>query len=172
MPFLKSYAADAGVREVFQEVTDLFEGWATTGERLYRGPSAFSPGERELIVSYVSALNACEYCFGSHSQIAQAWGIDLSVLDGLMENVETADISPALKPVFHFVRKLTQAPARMTQADADAVTAAGWNERAYHEMVILCCRMNFMNRLSDGFGLAPPDPDTMKQAAQRLVSSN
>jgi AhpD family alkylhydroperoxidase len=89
---LKSYAADAGVREVFDEVADLFEEWATTGKRLCRGLSAFSPGERELLVSYVSALNACQYCFGSHCQIAQAWGIDLSVLDGLLKNIDTADV--------------------------------------------------------------------------------
>lgn len=170
MPFLKSYGPDAGVREVFDTVADLFEGWAETGERLYRGPSAFSPGERELIVSYVSALNACQYCFGSHSVIAEAWGIDRSVLESIMEDIDTADVAKALKPVLHFVRKLTLEPARVTQADADAVIAGGWDERAYHDMVVLCCRMNFMNRLSNGFGLAPPNPDKMKEAAARLVA--
>jgi uncharacterized peroxidase-related enzyme len=172
MPFLKSHAPDAGVRDVFENVADLFEGWTETGERLYRGPSAFSPGDRELMVSFVSALNACQYCFGSHSQIALAWGVDLKVLDALMEDIDSADISPALKPVFHFIRKLTLEPARMTQKDANAVLAAGWDERAYHEMVVLCCRMNFMNRLSEGFGLAPPDPVMMKDAAARLVAQH
>jgi len=170
MPFLKSYAPDAGVREVFDTVADLFEGWSETGERLYRGPSAFSPGERELIVSYVSALSACQYCFGSHSIIAQAWGIDGAVLDSIMEDIGAADVPAALKPVLHFVRKLTLEPAKMTPADADAVIAAGWDERAYHEMVVLCCRMNFMNRLSEGFGLAPPDPNMMEDAAAQLVA--
>ena len=94
-----------------------------------------------------------------------------------MEDIDSADISPALKPVFHFIRKLTLEPARMTQKDANAVLAAGWDERAYHEMVVLCCRMNFMNRLSEGFGLAPPDPVMMKgrrsavgRAAPHVVS--
>lgn len=84
MPFLESHEPDAGVREVFEKVPELFEGWTETGERLYRGPSAFSPGERELIVSYISALNACKYCLGSHIVIAQAWGIDRSVLDAIV----------------------------------------------------------------------------------------
>ncbi|NET05043.1 MAG: hypothetical protein F6K09_11890 [Merismopedia sp. SIO2A8] len=35
-----------------------------------RGESALSAGERELITAYVSGLNACNYCYGSHQAIA------------------------------------------------------------------------------------------------------
>jgi hypothetical protein len=48
------------------------------------------------------------------------------------------------------VKKLAQAPTRMTQADADAVFAAGWDEAALHSV---CCLFNFMNRLVDAHGI-------------------
>jgi alkylhydroperoxidase family enzyme len=51
-----------------------------------------------------------------------------------------------------YARKLTLSPARMTQADADAVFAAGWSERALHDAALTVCLFNFMNRLLDGHG--------------------
>lgn len=35
-------------------------------EVLLRGDSTLSRGERELIATYVSRRNECEYCAGSH----------------------------------------------------------------------------------------------------------
>jgi AhpD family alkylhydroperoxidase len=37
---------------------------------LLRGPHPLSPGERELIASYVSCLNDCQYCQTIHGAIA------------------------------------------------------------------------------------------------------
>ena len=41
----------------------------------------------------------------------------------------------------------------MTQADADAVFAAGWNDQALHDAVSTCALFNFMNRLVEGHGI-------------------
>ena len=41
----------------------------------------------------------------------------------------------------------------MVQADADAVFAAGWDERALHDAVCVACLFNFMNRLVEGHGV-------------------
>jgi AhpD family alkylhydroperoxidase len=40
-----------------------------------RGPSPFSQGQRELIAAYVSGLNACVYCHGTHAAVAVACGV-------------------------------------------------------------------------------------------------
>jgi hypothetical protein len=58
-------------------------------------------------------------------------------------------------PVLGYLRKLTLTPTRMTQADADAVYAAGWSERALYDAVQICCLYNFMNRFVEGIGLTP-----------------
>ena len=39
---------------------------------LLHGPSGLTRGERELIASYVSKLNNCEFCHESHSAAANA----------------------------------------------------------------------------------------------------
>jgi hypothetical protein len=43
----------------------------------------------------------------------------------------------------------------MTAADAAAVYAAGWDERALFDGISVCALFNFMNRLVDGTGLQP-----------------
>jgi hypothetical protein len=57
-----------------------------------------------------------------------------------------------LKPVLRFVRKLTLTPTRMVQADADAVFAAGWDERDFHYAIMICGLFNFYNRMLEGYG--------------------
>jgi len=56
----------------------------------------------------------------------------------------------------------------MTQADADAVFAAGWNEAALHSAIAVCCLFNFMNRLVEGHGIAA-DPANFTARGRKHV---
>ena len=76
------------------------------------------------------------------------------MVDSLIDNLDdTAALDARLKPVLHFVRKLTVEPARVTQTDADAVFAAGWGEDALHDAAAICALFSFYNRLVDGHGI-------------------
>jgi hypothetical protein len=55
--------------------------------------------------------------------------------------------------VLRYVKKLTLTPSRMTRADADAVFAAGWDERALGDAVAICALFNFYNRIVEGHGV-------------------
>ena len=57
-------------------------------------------------------------------------------MQALASDLETAPIDERLKPVLRYVEKLTKTPYQMTQADADAVRAAGWDELALSDAVI------------------------------------
>ena len=124
-------------------------------QALLRGESAFTVPERELMAAYVSGLNACQYCYGAHTAVADLFGVPKQVITGLMEDVDASDVDDKLKPVFHYIRKLTVTPTHMTQADADAVYEAGWSEQALYDAVQVCCLYNFMNRFVEGLGLTP-----------------
>ena len=124
-------------------------------EALLRGESPFTVQERELMAAFVSGVNTCQYCYGAHTAAAKQFGVSESLVRDLVEDVATADISPKLKPVLGYIRKLTLTPTRMSQADADAVFAAGWDERALYDAVQVCCLYNFMNRFVEGLGLTP-----------------
>lgn len=132
-----------------------------------RQPSALSPGQRELIAAFVSALNACTYCTGVHGETARAFGLGDGVLEALVEDLESAPVEERLKPILHYARKLTLTPSRMVQADAEAVFEAGWDEQALHDAINVIALYNFMNRLLEGHGVHGT-PDLHRERGQKL----
>ncbi len=119
-----------------------------------RGPSALSPGERELIAAFVSALNACAYCHGVHEATARAFGQPPELIAQLIGDPEATAAPHKLRPILKLARKLTLDQARVTAADAQAVLDAGWDERALHDAINVVALFNFMNRFVHGHGLA------------------
>lgn len=166
MPLFPSLPEDALVKDIYPLNPPLFREWCKVEESIMRGPSTFSPGERELMGAYCSQLNSCSYCHSSHWEAAKLFGIDEAVFDPLMKDIDTAPIDDRLKPIFRYLNKLTLTPHRMVQSDADAVLAAGWDERALQDVILVCCCYAFMNRLVDGHGL-PSDPELFAARGKR-----
>lgn len=82
----------------------------------------------------------------------------------------SAPVDARLRPVLSFAHKLTLSPSRMTAADAEAVFAAGWDDRALHDAAAICGLFNLMNRLVDGLGIAADAAHT-QLVAQRLATT-
>lgn len=169
VPFLPSLPDDAAVLDVMKAFPESSAPLIDYHEVVLRGPSALTVGERELIAAYVSGLNACHYCRGVHGAVAEVFGVEEGVLTALLADVESAPVRDELKPLFAYVRKLTLTPSGMVQADADAVFAAGWEEKALFDAVSVCALFNFMNRLVEGVGLRATDA-YFAAAAARLTS--
>jgi uncharacterized peroxidase-related enzyme len=167
-PHLRSLPDGATLADLRSRYSDLLDLLRPYAERLMRGPSPFTPAERELIAAYVSGVNSCRYCHGTHAQVAQGFGIEPKVFAGLMDDIELAPVAPRLKPVLRYVRKLTESPSRMTPADAEAVYAAGWSDEALLHAIAVCAYFNNMNRLVEGSGIVGT-ADDYKVAAERLV---
>jgi uncharacterized peroxidase-related enzyme len=123
-------------------------------EPLMRGPSPLSEGERELIATYVSGLNECQYCYGVHSETAKAYDdIPSDAVDKMMTDLDSAGLPENMIPILKFARKLTEKPSSVTDDDAKAVFDAGWSEKALHDAIMVTCCFNFMNRLLEGHGV-------------------
>jgi uncharacterized peroxidase-related enzyme len=168
VPHLRSLPEHATLLDLRRRYP-LLELLRPYADRLMRGPSPLTTGERELIAAYVSSLNSCRYCYGSHALVARAFGIDERVLQQLATDAELAPVEPRLKPLLSYVQKLTTAPSRMTRTDADAVYAAGWSDEALLHAVAVCAYFNNMNRLVDGTGIVG-SPSIHAAVARGLVS--
>ncbi len=155
MAFLKSIpATEESVSAVMKRypaqavpLTALTEIVMRTGE------CRFSAQQRELIAAFASGTNACTYCFETHTATAEAFGVDQGLLRALLDDIDLSPVDDALKPVLRYVRKLTQTPSRIVQADVDAIINAGWDENDFHYAVMICGLFNFYNRLMDGYGV-------------------
>ena len=152
MAFFSFLDDSSGIASVFANNKVRARPMRELRKQIMRGPSPLSVGERELIAAFVSTLNQCEFCAGGHTALA-ARTVDVRVLDELIANIDTAAISDRLKPIFRFVKKLTEAPSRIVQADVESIHAAGWEESAVEDAIAVCSLFNMLNRIANGYGL-------------------
>jgi uncharacterized peroxidase-related enzyme len=153
VPYLKSLPDGARLLEVFQANPATSRPLLDYHELLMRGDSPLSAADRELIAAYVSGLNECGYCHGVHTATAEAFGVEPGLLAELVADLDTAPVTDELRALLAYVRKLTRTPSRITEADAQAVFAAGWDDRALYDAVLVCALFNFMNRMVNGLGI-------------------
>ena len=108
---------------------------------------------RELIITYTSGLNQCDFCYNTHKAVSEQLGIDEKVFDQLKTDIDSAQVDERLKPVLRYVKKLTLTPDRITQADAQQIFTAGWDEDVFLDVIFLCAVVNCMNRFVSGIGI-------------------
>lgn len=149
--------------------------------------SPFSVAERELIAAYVSGLNCCAFCFGSHKIIASTFGIEEDLVEQLLVDPAQSDVDPRMVPVLAFTRILTESPSKVTDAHRQVIVDAGWPEQAIFDAASICGLFNLMNRIVEGMGVttsaaiqqaqrerhqrasnAPPDKNTYQQYGRRI----
>lgn len=168
MPFLKKLPSDAKVFDAFKTWPAIYDPWTETCQQILReAPSALTAADRELIGTFVSKLNQCHYCYSVHNSAVGAYGLDPALVTKLVEDIGSAPVAEKLKPILRYVRKLTLDQSRMTQADADAVYAAGWGEDDLHIAIAIAALFNFMNRFVHGLGIQE-DPAYTLAAGARL----
>ena len=108
---------------------------------------------RELIITYTSGLNHCDFCYNTHKTASEQLGIDEQVFNQLKTDIDSAQVDERLKPVLRYVKKLTLTPDRITQADAQQIFDAGWDENVFLDVIFLCAVVNCMNRFVSGIGI-------------------
>src|ERR1700753_1774900 len=146
MAYLNSLPADAALLDLFRAYPETVRPLLDYHELVMRGPSPFTVAERELIAAYVSGVNDCAYCHGVHTATAEACGVPKGLAPAAVADLDDAPVAERMRPVLRYVGKLTSDPGGMTQADADSVLAAGWDDKALHDAVLVCALFNFMNR--------------------------
>lgn len=154
MAKLPSLTENAHLSELFTKFPTSRDTLMGFTDVVMRGPGELSVAERELIAAYVSGLNRCTFCFGSHLIYAQAFGIDAGVLEALLDDPDSAPVSDKLRALLQYLAKLNDLPSRIVQGDIDAVLAAGWSEKALFEAVQIAGMFNMMNRIIEGTGVS------------------
>lgn len=158
MPFLSCFPENHHLSHVFKNFPEGAQPLMEYHDIILRGPSPLTVAERELIAAVVSGTNACSFCYGAHALAAERFGMEESLMEALLTDIDSAPVDDKMKPLLKYVKKLTEAPSKIIKADADAVVGAGWTEQALYHAVSVCALFNFMNRIVEGMGVkANPD---------------
>jgi uncharacterized peroxidase-related enzyme len=140
---------------------------------LLRGPHTLTPGERELIATYVSSENDCRYCQTIHGAIAAHHlnGDETLVVD-VKANPERAAISDKLKALLVIAGKTAKGGKHVTAEDVARARAQGATDLEIHDTVLIAAFFCMCNRYVDGLATwAPDDPAFYRQRAA-LVAAN
>jgi alkylhydroperoxidase family enzyme len=124
-----------------------------------------------MIQGFVAGLLNCQFAYVAHSAAAVARGIAPGTVEKLVADIDSAPVSAKLKPLLALVKKLTLQPTQVSQSDADAVFAAGWDEAAYHSAVAVAARMTFMTKIVHGHGFIPMSPERAKANAEHRAQA-
>lgn len=157
MPFFSFLDENSDITDITWRDRKRFAPLDRLSQQLMRGESPLTTEQRELLAVLVSALNECQFCYGSHRAVAENFGTDPSLIEALVENIDTAPVDTRFKPMLRYVKKLTLTPSKLVETDANAVYDAGWNEQALQDAICIASLFNFFNRLLDGHGIKGND---------------
>lgn len=77
----------------------------------------------------------------------------LELLSTLASDYRQAPLSSMDRTMLDYAVKLTEAPATISQADVDQLRAAGFDDRAVHDICTITAYYAFVNRIADGLGV-------------------
>lgn len=140
-------------------------------EALLRGPSSLTPGERELIATYVSSQNQCMFCMSTHGAAAKRL-LDGggAVVDQVKADFHSAPVSDKMKALLAIAGKVQQGGRRVTTEDVARAREHGADDKAIHDTVLISAAFCMFNRYVDGLDtLIPENPDEYEQSGIRLA---
>jgi uncharacterized peroxidase-related enzyme len=168
-----------GVPESVPGIRSLAMFRPETGKHIYalaqvllRGDSPLTPAERELIASYVSALNNCSFCRDSHAAAArELFGLKREVVDCVIENKTSDSISLKLKALLNIAAKVQLNGREVQPEDVEQARHNGATDREIHDTVLIAATFCMFNRYVDGLNsLTPTDSAEYAEMGKRLAT--
>lgn len=142
-------------------------------EVLLRGPGSLTPGERELIATFVSYKNNCHFCHSSHGAAAKHHlGGDQQLVDDVRNNYQEAAISPKLKALLTIAGKVRESGTKVTSGDIANAKKEGASDVEIHDTVLIAAAFCMYNRYVDGLGTwAPVKPEDYDPMGAQLAEA-
>jgi uncharacterized peroxidase-related enzyme len=140
-------------------------------EFLLHCPNTLSPGERELIATYVSSENDCYYCQTIHGAIAAASLSDDEALDKkVKQDFQHAAVSDKLKALLVIAGQVQKGGKSVT---AEAVAHArdlGATDLEIHDTVLIAAAFCMFNRYVDGLATTQPRDEAMYRERGKRIA--
>lgn len=140
-------------------------------EVLLRGPNTLTPGERELIATYVSYLNDCYYCQTIHGAIAAAHlNGDEDLVKRVKADFQHAAVSDKLKALLVIAAKVQKGGKNVTAEDIANARKHDATDLEIHDAVLIAAAFCMYNRYVDGLGTTQPRDEAMYRERGKMVA--
>jgi len=157
MTYVKTGIDQPGIVELLFYKGSTGKALSNLAHTLLHGPSQLSSGERELVASYVSALNKCEFCHESHSASS---GFHLndggSTASSIKTDLENSAVSEKMKALLRIAALVQKSGRDVTLKSVEAARANGASDEDIHDTVLIAAAFCMYNRYVDGLGTNLP----------------
>jgi uncharacterized peroxidase-related enzyme len=139
---------------------------------LLRGPNSLSPGDREMIATYVSSQNDCYFCQAVHGAVAaHHLGGNEKLIDEIKRNFESSPISDKLKSLLAIAGQVQKGGKHVTADDVERARKHGATDKEIHDTVLIAAAFCMYNRYVDGLATWAPEgfPEVYRQSGKRLA---
>jgi len=171
MTYIKTGIDQPGIVELLLYKGPTGKALSNLAQTLLHGPSNLTPGEREVIASYVSSLNKCEFCHDSHSASA-----NYHLKDG-GQTVNLVRVDPVMAPVSGKMKALLKIAARVQKSGKEVSIShieearrAGASDEDIHDTVLIAAAFCMYNRYVDGLGTIPAGKEEYASMGKRLAT--
>ena len=128
---------------------------------LLHQPGSLTPGERELIATYVSSQNDCHFCQASHGAAASSHLGGDEVVKQVKTDFQTAPVTPKLKALLAIAGKVQRGGKNVTDEDVTHARNLGATDLEIHDTVLIAAAFCMYNRYVDGLGTWQPHDHSM-----------
>ncbi|MCU0434677.1 MAG: carboxymuconolactone decarboxylase family protein [Bacteroidia bacterium] len=170
VPYVNTANTMPGIVSLLFYKTSTGKALSNLAETLLLGPSPLSSAERELIASYVSWLNRCDFCHTSHSAAAVCHSEGNSAfIEAYKKDPESMDVSPKLKALLQIAARVQQSGRDVQPGDIENARKAGAVDEEIHDTVLIAAAFCMYNRYVDGLNTPLPESrDEYKEMGQRM----
>ena len=139
---------------------------------LLHGPSTLTPGDRELIATYVSSQNDCYFCQTSHGAAAAAHlGHDSTLVEQVKRDFLHAEVSNKLKALLVIAGQVQQGGKNVSPQSVDQARQEGATDLEIHDTVLIAAAFCMYNRYVDGLATwQPQDPAMYSVMGEHLAT--
>jgi uncharacterized peroxidase-related enzyme len=151
-----------GILLCFATNPALLNGMLEIAKNFLFGESLLSRRNKEMIATYVSRLNACPYCAGSHGALLGLESGSPEMICALEDDDLNAQLfTRAELALLKFAGTVNSNSSTIARADIEAAMCAGWTEAQVAEAVHIAALFAAFNRIANSFGLPSPYPDDL-----------
>lgn len=122
-----------------------------------REGSSLTKGDREMIITSISAANRCTYCVVAHGALLRIFEHKPLVADQVAVNHLTADITPRQRAVLDFAHQVNAASHTVDDASFTRLREHGLDDEDAWDIASITAFFGLSNRVASTIGLMPND---------------
>lgn len=158
MPYIPVSPTTPGIRGLFDYRPETGAPLRRLAHVLLHGESPLTKGERELIATFVSNGNQCQFCTMSHAAAARHhYGADHDVVDAVVYRGDRSGISALLAVLLDIAEKVRVGGRTVSDDMVEQARALGATDRHIHDTVLIAAAFCMFNRYVDGLRAITPE---------------